>query len=146
MTLQKLWDGLHAAVTTHSTITVVLIYLLLNVIEISPVKVQPLSWIFKGLKKALVGTLEARVTAMEYKNDLEFAKIARARIQRFADELYYRTDLSHSRQHFEQIFDDINAYDAYCESHPQFANHKTIEATNIIKSTYHKCLEDHSFL
>lgn len=146
MTLQKLWDGLHAAVTTHSTITVVLIYLLLNVIEISPVKVQPLSWIFKGLKKALVGTLEARVTAMEYKNDLEFAKIARARIQRFADELYYRTDLSHLRQHFEQIFDDINAYDAYCESHPQFANHKTIEATNIIKNTYHKCLEDHSFL
>lgn len=146
MTLQKLWDGLHAAVTTHSTITVVLIYLLLNVIEISPVKVQPLSWIFKGLKKALVGTLEARVTAMEYKNDLEFAKIARARIQRFADELYYRTDLSHSRQHFEQIFDDINAYDAYCESHPQFANHKTIEAANIIKNTYHKCLEDHSFL
>ena len=145
MTLQKLLDGLQAAVTTHSTLTLVLVYIALNLIEISPVKVQPLSWVFKGLRKALVGALEARVTAMEAKNDLEFAKIARARIQRFADELYYRTDLSHARQHFEQVFDDINACNAYCESHQQFENHKTIEATNIIKNTYHKCLENHIF-
>ena len=145
MTLQKLLDGLQAAVTTHSTLTLVLVYLLLNLVEISPIKVQPLTWVFRGLRKALVGSLEERMSRIEAKNDLEFAKISRARIQRFADELYYRTDLSHSRQHFEQVFDDINAYDAYCESHPQFANHKTIEATNIIKNTYHECLENHSF-
>ena len=55
MTIQKLLDGLQAAVTTHSTLTLVLIYLMLNLIEISPIKVHPLSWIFRGLRKALVG-------------------------------------------------------------------------------------------
>ena len=43
MTLQKLLDGLQAAVTTHSTLTLVLVYLLLNLVEIAPIKVQPLS-------------------------------------------------------------------------------------------------------
>ena len=144
MTLQKLWDGLQAAVTTHSTLTAVLVYLLLNVIEISPVKVQPLSWLFKGLKTALVGTLEARVTAMESKNDLEVAKIARARIQRFSDECY--NGVRHSQQHFEQVFDDIKSYESYCKDHPDFENHKTVEAVSIIKDTYHRCMQNHSFL
>ena len=90
MTLQKLLDGLQAAVTTHSTLTLVLVYITLNLIEISPIKVHPLSWIFRGLRKALVGSLEERIGRIEAKNDLEFAKISRARIQRFADELYYR--------------------------------------------------------
>ena len=65
MTLQKLLDGLQAAVTTHSTLTLVLVYITLNLIEISPIKVQPLSWVFKGLRKALIGSLEERMGRIE---------------------------------------------------------------------------------
>ena len=144
MTLQKLLDGLRAAATTHSTLTLVLVYIALNLIEISPVKVQPLSWVFKGLRKALVGALEARVTAMEAKNDLEFAKISRARIQRFSDECY--NSVKHSKEHFEQIFDDVKSYETYCKAHPEFENHKTVEAVEIIKNAYHKCLQERKFL
>ena len=144
MTLQKLLDGLRAAVTTHSTLTLVLVYIALNLIEISPIKVQPLSWVFKGLRKALVGALETRVTAMEAKNDLEFAKIARARIQRFSDECY--NSVKHSKEHFEQVFDDVKSYETYCKAHPEFENHKTVEAVEIIKNAYHKCLQEHKFL
>ena len=126
MTLQKLLDGLQAAVTTHSTLTLVLIYLTLNLIEISPIKVQPLSWVFKGLRKALVGSLEERMGRIEAKNDLEFAKISRARIQRFSDECY--NSVKHSK------------------AHPEFKNHKTVEAVEIIKNAYHKCLQERKFL
>lgn len=144
MTLQKLLDGLQAAVTTHSTLTLVLVYLLLNLVEIAPIKVQPLSWVFRGLRKALVGSLEERMSRIEAKNDLEFAKISRARIQRFSDECYNK--VKHSREHFEQIFDDVKSYENYCKAHPEFENHKTVEAVGIIKSTYHRCLQEHSFL
>lgn len=144
MTLQKILDGIQAAISTHGTLTVVVVYLILNMIEISPLKIQPLTWAFRGLRKALIGALEERVSKMEAKSDLEFAKIARARIQRFSDELYNGT--KHSRQHFEQTFDDIKAYENYCQEHPEFENHKTILAVSIIKATYSKCMEDHSFL
>lgn len=144
MTIQKLLDGAQVIVKEHGMLTFVLVYLLLNVIEVSPIKVSPLTWAFKGLRKALIGSLEARVTAMEAKNDLEFAKIARARVQRFADECY--NDVHHSQQHFEQILDDVKAYETYCDSHKGFKNHKTGEAISIIEDTYHKCFEKHSFL
>lgn len=62
MTLQKLLDGLRAAVTTHSTLTLVLVYIALNLIEISPVKVQPLSWMVsrtaKGARRIVGGAHE----------------------------------------------------------------------------------------
>lgn len=144
MTLQKLLDGLRAAVTTHSTLTLVLVYITLNLIEISPIKVHPLSWIFRGLRKALVGSLEERISRIEAKNDLEFAKISRARIQRFSDECY--NSVKHSKEHFEQVFDDAKSYEMYCKAHPEFENHKTVEAVEIIKNAYHKCLQERKFL
>ena len=60
MTIQKLLDGLQAAVTTHSTLTLVLIYLALNLIEISPIKVHPLdiSRLAKGARWLVRGTHE----------------------------------------------------------------------------------------
>ena len=139
MTIQKLLDGLQAAVTTHSTLTLVLIYLMLNLIEISPIKVHPLSWIFRGLRKALVGSLEERMSRIEAKNDLEFAKISRARIQRFSDECY--NSVKHSKEHFEQVFDDAKSYEMYCKAHPEFENHKTVEAV----SNLYPCASSRSF-
>ena len=81
---------------------------------------------------------------IEAKNDLEFAKISRARIQRFSDECY--NSVKHSKEHFEQIFDDVKSYEMYCKAHPEFKNHKTVEAVEIIKNAYHKCLQEHKFL
>ena len=40
----------------------------------------------------------------------------------------------------------MKSYEIYCKAHPEFENHKTVEAVEIIKNAYHKCLQERKFL
>ena len=50
----------------------------------------------------------------------------RYRILRFDDEI--RHDEKHTKEHFDQIMDDITKYELYCASHPDFPNNKAVFA------------------
>ena len=143
--------------------------LLLTLIEITPIKINPWSWIAKTIGKALNQDLvnevkeiqsthkkdqkenEIRLDALEnsqsefekyYKRD--DAKSARRRILNCADEL--RRGVEHSQEFFDDVLDDISYYNNYCKENPDFENMKAVVAIEFITETYHKCLKNNNFL
>lgn len=89
-------------------------------IEITPVKINPVSkflaWLgrkINGEVIAKVDRLESEVQAMRKVNDEQEAINCRYRILRFGDEVKHGT--RHSQEHFEQILADIDAYEIFAE-------------------------------
>lgn len=72
------------------------------------------------------------------------ARNQRYRILRFYDEMCSHID--HSESHFEDILDDIDDYEKYCESHPDFRNNRGKVAMAYIKSMYGKIKSSGGFL
>lgn len=129
----------------------------LMLIEVSPLKCNPLSAIGRIINRAVLDEQKALKTELttsikdvnrKIENlgaNLEESEIkaARMRIQRFADEMY--GNVRHSKEHFDLILMDITAYNNYCDQHPGFINEKTKVAQDIITDKYEECLREHSF-
>ena len=81
---------------------------------------------------------------MQAENNENKAMSYRYRILRFDDEIRHGT--KHSKEHFDQIVDDVDKYDAYCRDHPDYENNKAILAIENIKATYKRCANEHTFL
>ena len=69
---------------------------------------------------------------------------ARIRILRFSDEV--RHGVLHSKESFDQVNLDIDTYNRYCESHPEYKNNRAVMAIANIQRVYAKCLENNGFL
>lgn len=124
---------------------------LFSIIQISPIKINPWSAICRMIGRAINGEVINEVAKLrkqveDVKHDFEEseAKSARVRILRFGDELYQGR--RHSKEHFDNILNDITDYDTYCRDHPNFKNERTKLAEKIILEQYRKCLQEHSFL
>lgn len=122
-----------------------------TLIQVTPIKLNPWSWIAKKIGKAINGELIEKVDRMETKVDKlekargeENAENRRVRILRFSDELQH--GVLHSQEHFDQILLDITVYNQYCADHKDFLNDRTLIATERIKSAYRKRLERNDFL
>ena len=74
----------------------------------------------------------------------EKARNKRYRILRFYDEMCEHR--RHSESHFEDILDDIDDYEKYCEAHPEFRNNRGKVAMEHIKVTYGKIKSRGGFL
>ena len=74
----------------------------------------------------------------------ESARNKRYRILRFYDEMCEHR--KHSESHFEDILDDIDDYEKYCEAHPQFKNNRGRVAMEHIKAAYGKIKISGGFL
>jgi hypothetical protein len=74
----------------------------------------------------------------------EKARNQRYRILRFYDEMCEHR--RHSESHFEDILDDIDDYEKYCEAHPEFRNNRGKVAMEHIKVTYGKIKASGGFL
>jgi len=74
----------------------------------------------------------------------ERARNKRYRILRFYDEMCENRD--HSESHFEDILDDIDEYEKYCETHPEFKNNRGRVAMEHIKESYAKIKSRGGFL
>ena len=72
------------------------------------------------------------------------ARNARYRILRFYDELC--EGRRHSESHFEDILEDIDDYERYCDSHSDFRNNRGQTAMHSIKETYEKRKTSGGFL
>lgn len=72
------------------------------------------------------------------------ARNQRYRILRFYDEMC--ADQRHSESHFEDILDDIDAYEEYCEHHPDFKNSRGRLAMRNIRAAYDKLKSNGGFL
>jgi hypothetical protein len=124
---------------------------LATLIQIAPIKINPWSALAKAIGRAInkeviekVDKLEHDVGVINDKVGESGAKTARARILRFGDEIIH--GVRHSKEHFDDILDDITDYENYCKDHPNFKNGKTGLTSNLIKETYQKCLKEHDFI
>lgn len=125
--------------------------IILTILQIAPIKINPWSkivnWfgdlfnsgIYKRLEK-----IETDVKSIKDNNMERDATTARVRILRFNDELLNSID--HSKDYFDQILNDIDMYEKYCEDHPKFKNNVTLFAISNIKETYKTCMAKHKFL
>lgn len=109
----------------------------LTLIQVAPIRINPWSAIARAIGKALNADLNEKMEANE-------AKTARYRILRFDDEIRHKT--RHSKEHFDQIIEDVDTYERYCQDHPRFPNEKAVSATDNVKRTYEKCKDENSFL
>lgn len=116
-------------------------------VEITPIKINPIShilrWIGQRINKGLidkVDALDAKVCALERADVVSY----RVRILRFADEI--RRGMQHSKESFDQVLMDIDAYEQYCTAHPDFRNNKTVAAKAKILEIYSECIDENNFL
>lgn len=110
---------------------------ILSIIQVTPIKINPWSWILRTVGKALTADVLDKLSETE-------ADTARYRIIRFDDEIRHNT--SHSEEHFNQILSDIDLYEHYCNTHHDYKNSKAVMAIAKIKETYEKCKQDNSFI
>ena len=120
-------------------------------IEITPVKINPVSkflaWLGRKINGEVISKvdkLEDQITTMQKVNDEQEAINCRYRILRFGDEVKHGT--RHSQEHFEQILADIDAYEIFCRDHKDFKNNKTRVTTERILDIYRECVETDDFL
>lgn len=116
-------------------------------VEITPVKINPISfilrWIGKQINKELMdkmNTFEKKVEALEKSDAID----CRVRILTFADEI--RRGMKHSKETFDQVLSDIDSYERYCAEHPDFMNNKTVAAKAKILEVYSECIDGNDFL
>ena len=121
------------------------------VIEITPIKINPISSVLQWIGSKIngevidkVNKLETDVKRIEYTEGERYAKSARTRVLRFGDELVH--GVRHSKEHFDDILQDITDYEKYCDDHPEFENDRMQLTAKHIKETYAKCMVEHSFL
>lgn len=124
---------------------------LMTLIQITPIKVNPWTWLGRTIGRAINGEVLDRVDVLA--NDVrelkdedaeQWASLSRSHILRFGDELLH--GVPHSKEHFDQILLDISKYEAYCDEHPKYKNDIANATIKQIKNTYQKCLDDNKFL
>ena len=155
MNLYQIYELLQANIGGWALLVIVI----LSLIQLTPIKINPLSYIAQAIGKACNKELHNKVDAIEDKlqemsievenfkkvRDEDRAINARIRILTFNDEILTRS-IRHSKESFDQVMDDINFYENFCEEHEDFQNGRTPAAIDNIKRCYIKCCEDKDFL
>ena len=112
-----------------------LIFLVLSLIQISPIKLNPWSAFGKWIRKQL--------SLDEIKDDLMDAR--RTRILRFDDELIEKR--LHRKDMFDAILIDCDKYTKYCNEHKGgYVNSVADDSIKHIKEVYAELKRDNTFL
>lgn len=77
-------------------------------------------------------------------DDERAAKQRRMRVLRFNEEVILQQP--HTKEHFDEILDDITEYERYCHEHPLYKNNKAKMAIANVIQAYQKCEDENSFL
>ncbi len=139
-------------ISAHLPETVMLIGLAgTTLIQVSPIEVNPWSdlarWIGRAINKEIlenVGSMQETLDKHITKDDERYAKQCRLRILRFNDEVLQNR--RHTKEHFDEILDDITEYERYCKEHPDYKNNKAAMAIHNVNRVYAECLAKNSFL
>lgn len=75
--------------------------------------------------------------------DTSNATNARTRILRFDDELI--NNVRHTREYFQQILDDVDTYEKYCATHPNYKNNMCVMAIEHIRRVYAHLQDNRGF-
>ena len=121
------------------------------IVQVSPIKVYPWTWIAKKIGRAINGEVLEKVNTISQElsehvkqDDIREAKRQRGKIIDFADEL--RQGVQHSEENFNRILESITEYNRFCAKHPEFPNDKATLSISYIETVYRKRLEENDFL
>ena len=145
---------------------------LIALIEVTPIKINPWTFIKKIFIKGLtmlgdninqgintkidkmdtdidflkneMSKMNNKIEFVENKDDERDAVNTRNRILSFGDDLMH--GILHSKDSYEQILFDISHYNAYCDQHQDFKNHITEYHAKLIEDRYTTHLENNDFL
>lgn len=138
---------------------------LTTLVQISPIKINPWSWIWKMLKllwRGFCRSLNADVldklseveaaqkdTKQKLENhimldDQREADKVRASILQFNNELL--RDIPHTKEEFVEILSKIDWYNNFCEKNKYYKNSRAVHAIANIERVYDERLQKHDFL
>lgn len=145
--LQEILDSLLSSKSFWATC----VFLLATLIEITPIKINPLSWIATWVGRAInrelfakVDSMNEKIVTLEEKADERDATLCRTRFLRFGDEIMH--GIPHSKEHYDQTLADIDTYEVFCSTHPNYLNNVAKVTIRHIKDKYKEHLQDDSFL
>ena len=132
--------------------------LLLTFVQISPIKVNPWSWIAKKFGRAINADVLEEIVDIKHRQEVtqerlekhiqddneRDANMHRQRILNFNTELMRGKD-DYTHEYFVDILHDIDEYESFCEEHPGYKNNRATLAISNIKRVYQDHVENGSF-
>lgn len=117
----------------------VFVIILFSIIQITPIKINPISWFGKTLNKDLSNKVE------QNRKDLaeHIAQDHRNKIFRFQNELL--NGICHTKEEFDEVLDACAYYEEYVDKN-NITNGKAVEAIKYLRTTYQKCLAKGDFV
>lgn len=135
-----------------------IIFALLSLIQITPIKVNPWSalarWFGRAINSDVIKRQEEQqkaieklyeiIEAMRKCNARRRADETRNSILKFDDEL--RRDIPHSKEFWEQTLDNCDWYVDFCDKNKTYVNSKCSSAINNIRTTYDVVKDKNAFI
>lgn len=140
------------------------ILLILTLVQISPIKLNPWSWIWQLIQKGVKAI--GRAFNADTMKQLEEIKGNQTEIQRKLDE-HIETDdmrhadglrmailkfnlelirnIKHTHEDFTEVLRQIDEYEKYCREHEKYPNSKAVYAIGNIKRVYKERLKKRDF-
>ena len=132
--------------------------LLLTLIQITPIKLNPWSWLANKIGRAFNHDVITKLDdhdkklsditkdVQSIKDDVNQNKAdqCRQRILRFNDEILHK--VKHTKEYFDDLLIDVDDYETYCKAHPGYKNSRAEMAIENIKDTYKKLSKEGGFL
>ena len=130
---------IYDVITNHGSLVALAIVLLGGLIEVSPIKVNPIGWLGERFNKKISDEVKS------LKSELEDHKVDSWRndILSFANSCMNHT--KHTKEEFDQIIELHDKYEKYITEN-KIQNGRMTAAYEYIMQIYHKCLEEDSFL
>lgn len=97
-----------------------------------------------NLTKTAVANVQAKLDEHLAEEEEHRAKQCRYRILRFYDEVC--DGLEHSESHWEDVLDDADFYENFCDHHKDFKNSRGNIAIEYLRETYAKLKKSRKFL
>lgn len=130
----------------------------LALIQISPIKVDPFGALAWWIGRALNGDVLKKLDEMEKAqaetreqldehiriDNERNADVHRVQILRFNRELLQ--EVPHTQEDFVEALSEIDFYEHYCKSHPEYENNRAVLAIENIKRAYMEWQENHKVL
>ena len=134
------------------------LFVLLYLIQISPIKINPWTalarWLGRAINGEVIKILDEVKTAQKDNTDRLNEHIRmddernadehRAKILRFNNELI--REIPHTKEEFTDILADIDVYERYCKQHPEYKNNRASHAIDNIGRVYDERLAKHDFI
>ena len=127
------------------------LFLLLTLIQLAPIQINPWSAIARWVGRAVngevlgkLGKLEKRLDEHIATDDRRDADSHRVKILQFNNELLRSID--HTKEEFIEVLAEIDAYERFCDDHPDYPNNRAVLAIENIQENYKERLKKHDFL